>query len=98
MVIGGLVSSTLLTLILVPVLYRLIEGRAERRRVDGTGPAADGLDDVSLGLVKEETPEPATPEMLWTGTIDAVTGLPRPSRGRHAAIPATGADGVELPH
>ena len=97
-VIGGLVSSTLLTLILVPVLYRLIEGRAERRRVDGTGPAADGLDDVSLGLVKEETPEPATPEMLWTGTIDAVTGLPRPSRGRHAAIPATGADGVELPH
>ncbi|MCU1405703.1 MAG: efflux transporter permease subunit [Glaciihabitans sp.] len=30
-VIGGLVSSTALTLILVPVLYRLIEGRAERR-------------------------------------------------------------------
>ncbi|MGM7670034.1 efflux RND transporter permease subunit [Microbacterium sp. A93] len=31
-VVGGLVSSTLLTLILVPVLYRLLEGRAERRR------------------------------------------------------------------
>jgi HAE1 family hydrophobic/amphiphilic exporter-1 len=30
-VIGGLVSSTLLTLILVPVLYTLIEGRRERR-------------------------------------------------------------------
>ena len=30
-VIGGLVSSTLLTLILVPVLYRLVEGRRERR-------------------------------------------------------------------
>ncbi|MHC6176390.1 efflux RND transporter permease subunit [Glutamicibacter sp. X7] len=29
-VIGGLFSSTLLTLILVPVLYRLIEGRKER--------------------------------------------------------------------
>ena len=29
--IGGLVSSTLLTLILVPVLYRLVEGRRERR-------------------------------------------------------------------
>ncbi|NUL48689.1 efflux RND transporter permease subunit [Cellulosimicrobium funkei] len=31
-VIGGLVSSTLLTLILVPVLYRLLEGLLERRR------------------------------------------------------------------
>jgi len=30
-VIGGLVSSTLLTLVLVPVLYRLVEGRRERR-------------------------------------------------------------------
>lgn len=29
-VIGGLVTSTLLTLILVPVLYRLVEGRKER--------------------------------------------------------------------
>ena len=35
-VIGGLVSSTLLTLILVPVLYWLVEGRKERKviRVD----------------------------------------------------------------
>ncbi|MGO4385805.1 efflux RND transporter permease subunit [Specibacter sp. RAF43] len=32
-VVGGLVSSTALTLILVPVLYRLIEGRAERREL-----------------------------------------------------------------
>lgn len=31
-VIGGLVSSTLLTLLLVPVLYRLVEGAVERRR------------------------------------------------------------------
>jgi len=30
-VIGGLVSSTALTLILVPVLYRLVEGRREER-------------------------------------------------------------------
>jgi HAE1 family hydrophobic/amphiphilic exporter-1 len=30
-VIGGLISSTLLTLILVPVLYKLVEGRRERR-------------------------------------------------------------------
>jgi hydrophobic/amphiphilic exporter-1 (mainly G- bacteria), HAE1 family len=32
-VVGGLVSSTLLTLILVPVLYRLVEGRKERREL-----------------------------------------------------------------
>jgi HAE1 family hydrophobic/amphiphilic exporter-1 len=32
-VIGGLVSSTVLTLILVPVLYRLVEGRRERKQL-----------------------------------------------------------------
>ncbi|WP_077487631.1 efflux RND transporter permease subunit [Sinomonas mesophila] len=32
-VIGGLVSSTALTLVIVPVLYRLVEGRLERRRL-----------------------------------------------------------------
>src|SRR5690606_24459616 len=31
-VIGGLISSTALTLLLVPVLYRLVEGWNERRR------------------------------------------------------------------
>ncbi len=34
-VIGGLVSSTLLTLLLVPVLYHLVEGRREARRLAG---------------------------------------------------------------
>ncbi|NKX54637.1 efflux RND transporter permease subunit [Arthrobacter mobilis] len=37
-VIGGLVSSTALTLVLVPVLYRLVEGRRER---PAGGPAAE---------------------------------------------------------
>ena len=32
-VIGGLVSSTVLTLVLVPVLYWLIEGRLERKQI-----------------------------------------------------------------
>ncbi|SFV21154.1 efflux RND transporter permease subunit [Micrococcus terreus] len=31
-VVGGLVSSTVLTLVLVPVLYRLVEGFGQRRR------------------------------------------------------------------
>jgi HAE1 family hydrophobic/amphiphilic exporter-1 len=34
-VIGGLVSSTLLTLIIVPVLYWLVEGRKERKALKG---------------------------------------------------------------
>lgn len=60
-VIGGLVSSTLLTLVLVPVLYMLLEGMKERRRdrreareaararvldrVEAGGPAAPGPGD-----------------------------------------------------
>src|SRR5690625_4379733 len=32
-VIGGLISSTLLTLVIVPVLYRIAEGPGERRRI-----------------------------------------------------------------
>ncbi|RKW71897.1 efflux RND transporter permease subunit [Galactobacter caseinivorans] len=54
-VVGGLISSTLLTLILVPVLYHLVEGRREKKRVNGTGPEPDGLDDVSLGLVPADS-------------------------------------------
>ncbi|WP_413318253.1 efflux RND transporter permease subunit [Agrococcus sp. 1P02AA] len=41
-VIGGLISSTLLTLIVLPVLYLLVEGAIERRRVRrGTGTRAE---------------------------------------------------------
>jgi HAE1 family hydrophobic/amphiphilic exporter-1 len=36
-VIGGLISSTALTLVLVPVLYRLVEGRRERKALANTG-------------------------------------------------------------
>src|SRR5215218_363554 len=35
-VIGGLVSSTVLTLLLVPVLYSLVERRSERRRLSAS--------------------------------------------------------------
>lgn len=60
-VIGGLVSSTALTLVLVPVLYKLIEGRREKkdlqralqRRPDlpaGNG-GSDGFADWTTGAV-----------------------------------------------
>ncbi len=39
-VIGGLVSSTALTLVLVPVLYRLVEGRREERAARRAAAAA----------------------------------------------------------
>jgi multidrug efflux pump subunit AcrB len=44
-VIGGLVSSTALTLIVLPVLYDLVEGARERRRArrSGTDAAADAV-------------------------------------------------------
>ncbi|MEV5817916.1 efflux RND transporter permease subunit [Micromonospora haikouensis] len=38
-VIGGLVTSTLLTLVLIPVLYTMVEGRRERRQARRSGPA-----------------------------------------------------------
>ena len=47
-VIGGLISSTALTLVLVPVLYRLVEGRRERKALAkaateaGPGPGRAG--------------------------------------------------------
>jgi multidrug efflux pump subunit AcrB len=40
-VIGGLLSSTLLTLVLVPVLYTMIEARKERRRAAREAKAAE---------------------------------------------------------
>ena len=54
MVIGGLISSTVMTLIGLPTLYNLVEGAKERRRARKGGPdaaAADSADD------DEPTPE-----------------------------------------
>jgi HAE1 family hydrophobic/amphiphilic exporter-1 len=41
-VIGGLVSSTLLTLVVLPVLYYLVEGARERREARGLAPIPVG--------------------------------------------------------
>ena len=46
-VIGGLISSTMLTLLLVPVLYSLVERRNEQKRLrDGAGAAPGRPADV----------------------------------------------------
>ncbi|GAB2735966.1 efflux RND transporter permease subunit [Sinomonas soli] len=66
-VIGGLVSSTALTLVLVPVLYRLVEGGLERRRL---------LRDLKRTPLPEPAEEDAAePEGDWTtGAVPRVSG------------------------
>lgn len=65
-VIGGLVSSTALTLVLVPVLYRLVEGRREKKallRALQERPEFSGADDVDAEFAD------------WTsGSIPKVSG------------------------
>lgn len=53
-VIGGLVSSTALTLIVLPVLYDLVEGGRERRRERKAAKAGK-----AAGAAEEPEPEPA---------------------------------------
>ncbi|UGS25330.1 efflux RND transporter permease subunit [Microbacterium resistens] len=54
-VIGGLVSSTVLTLLVLPTLYNLVEGARERRRArrgdapDGRGAGGDGAEGAVAG-------------------------------------------------
>lgn len=70
-VIGGLVSSTALTLVLVPVLYRLVEGRKEKKSLlrqlkerPGIAPEDDVDDefaDWTTGMVPKVTGRRAAP-------------------------------------
>ena len=64
-VIGGLVSSTALTLVLVPVLYKLVEGRRERKQLQealhqkpeapARGNGGDDFGDWTTGAVPRVT-------------------------------------------
>ncbi|MCE6999265.1 efflux RND transporter permease subunit [Saccharothrix sp. S26] len=47
-VIGGLISSTLLTLVLVPTLYSMVEGRKERRQARKTVHPAESREPVTV--------------------------------------------------
>jgi len=76
-VIGGLLSSTLLTLVVVPVLYTLVERRGERRRARRAERDARSLAEASgapSGTTGDGTDEPAADD----------DGTPA---GRHAAQP-----------
>ncbi|MEU9147913.1 efflux RND transporter permease subunit [Streptomyces sp. NPDC048349] len=59
-VIGGLVSSTLLTLLLVPTLYTMVELRKERRRAKRTAKRASRLTVVPDPSSAQDDETPAT--------------------------------------
>ncbi|XAS66023.1 efflux RND transporter permease subunit [Micrococcaceae bacterium Sec5.7] len=69
-VIGGLISSTALTLVLVPVLYRLVEGRRERKSL---------LRDI------QQLPDVAPGHGADSGLQDWTTGMRPKVSGRRAA-------------
>ncbi|GIE93857.1 efflux RND transporter permease subunit [Paractinoplanes rishiriensis] len=81
-VIGGLVSSTLLTLVLVPTLYTMVENRKEKRRAKR---AAKRLAKVGSAPVPDDAPRHAADEP----DADPVPagGVPAPdsSGGAHEA-------------
>ena len=58
-VIGGLISSTALTLILVPVLYRLVEGRRERKALQKSLPRGRHSGPAVTEDVPDDFPEDA---------------------------------------
>ncbi|XVU24515.1 efflux RND transporter permease subunit [Actinoplanes sp. CA-054009] len=74
-VIGGLVSSTLLTLVLVPTLYTMVENRKEKRRAKRL--AKKG----GAPVVTEEAPEPPKePASALRGYTDQFEVLKMPKR------------------
>ncbi|MEQ4301274.1 efflux RND transporter permease subunit [Plantactinospora sp. B6F1] len=58
-VIGGLISSTLLTLVLVPTLYTMVENTKERIRRRRSGAGSAGPDDAAGSGVPAGEPVPA---------------------------------------
>jgi HAE1 family hydrophobic/amphiphilic exporter-1 len=98
-VIGGLVSSTLLTLVLVPVLYSLVERARERlgrRRAPGTavpvpaGPAGSPAEPASAPA--EPVRALDTPSVI--GLVTNGDGSPLPG----AVLTLVGAEGSQVGH
>ncbi|SNY10086.1 efflux RND transporter permease subunit [Paractinoplanes atraurantiacus] len=74
-VIGGLVSSTLLTLVLVPTLYTMVENRKEKRRAKREARKAGSW------AAKEDAPEPPKePASALRGYTDQFEVLKMPKR------------------
>jgi multidrug efflux pump subunit AcrB len=99
-VIGGLVSSTVLTLIVLPTLYNLVEGARERRnarRAEGGGavdageaPAPDGDAPSTAAAVSAVPTEAPTPALA---TVSAQAPASAPEK---ASAPATAPETVYI--
>ncbi|OZV76615.1 hydrogenase expression protein [Micromonospora echinospora] len=90
-VIGGLLSSTLLTLVLVPTLYTMVEGRKERKQArraagDNTAPAGEEPAEVAA-------PEPAT---VAAGPASATASGDDPARPTPSPALVDGTDQFEV--
>lgn len=89
-VIGGLVSSTVLTLIVLPTLYNLVEGAKERRhakraaRGDGDDPGSGPGSDDPRGPVPGDSGAAADPAPAAAATSSADPAIAAP-----AGAPAT---------
>jgi cobalt-zinc-cadmium resistance protein CzcA len=78
-VIGGIMSATFLTLLLLPTLYAWVEGRSERRRErNGSGSCSDTA----------PTTTKAVPAVATTAVLLALCLMALPQQGRAAEVPA----------
>ncbi|MFX0591889.1 efflux RND transporter permease subunit [Melissospora conviva] len=87
-VIGGLITSTLLTLVLVPTLYTLVEGARQRRR-DRRG-AARPVSPAPTGAA------PAAPVEAARTETSAQEDAPEPARAAPSGALADGTDQFEV--
>lgn len=94
-VIGGLVSSTLLTLIVLPVVYYLVEGRAERRAAKRTG-RPDPAGSAPAAAATAPVPAGGAAAAPTPSVLPDAGGAPPVLRRRRRAE-ADGAGPVEAP-
>ncbi|MBK6852253.1 MAG: efflux RND transporter permease subunit [Burkholderiales bacterium] len=81
-IIGGVITSTLLTLIVVPVLYSYLVREKKPELVgDGAGITTATSDPDGAGLVRESTPNPAPALGLGLGAASLGANPAQPEQG-----------------